>query len=389
MTDEVKIAQVLTPEELLRRASDMVPILKEQAAYTEELRRIPDETVQDLLASGLHLIGVPKRFGGLDVDYSLMLEVGALLGSGCASTSWCYCIWAAHSWLVGFWPLEAQQEVFGNSPDVLCSSSLNPGKSTLENTAGGYRLSGRWEFSSGCDAAEWVMVGSDLHEGRVWLLVPRSDYEIVDTWFVSGLRGTGSKDILIKDVFVPQHRVLDRDRGGDEERLGWEIHQQDRYRTPLLTVLGWDLAAPMIGIALGMIEEFTTRLTGTSGPGRTADSDGVQLRLSQASAELDAARALMRGDLQEIFQKAKSGESFSTLERARFRRDKAFVAQLCLNSVNRLFEISGGHAIFDSGSMQRFHRDIQAAGRRDGFIMELGGLQYGRVALGLDPDGRI
>ena len=383
------VDQVVAPKELLRRASELVPILKERAAHTEELRRIPDETVQDLLASGLHLIGVPKRFGGLDVDYSLMLEVGALLGSGCASTSWCYCIWAAHSWLVGFWPLEAQQEVFGNSPDVLCSSSLNPGKSTLEKTAGGYRLSGRWEFSSGCDAAEWVMVGSDLPEGRVWLLVPRSDYEIVDTWFVSGLRGTGSKDILIKDVFVPQHRVLDRDRGGDEERLGWEIHQQDRYRPPLLAVLGGDLAAPMIGIALGMIEEFTARLTGTSGPGRTADSDSVQLRLSQASAELDAARALMRGDLREIFEKAKSGESFSTLERARFRRDKAFVAQLCLNSVNRLFEISGGHAIFDSGSMQRFHRDIQAAVRRDGFIMELGGLQYGRVALGLDPDGRI
>ncbi len=383
------VDQVVASEELLRRASELVPVLKDRAAHTEELRRIPDETVQDLLASGLHLIGVPKRFGGLDVDYSLMLEVGALLGSGCASTSWCYCIWAAHSWLVGFWPLEAQQEVFGNSPDVLCSSSLNPGKSTLEKTAGGYRLSGRWEFSSGCDAAEWVMVGSDLPEGRVWLLVPRSDYEIVDTWFVSGLRGTGSKDILIKDVFVPQHRVLDRDRGGDEERLGWEIHQQDRYRPPLLAVLGWDLAAPMIGIALGMIEEFTARLTGTSGPGRTADSDSVQLRLSQASAELDAARALMRGDLREIFQKAKSGESFSTLERARFRRDKAFVAQLCLNSVNRLFEISGGHAIFDSGSMQRFHRDIQAAVRRDGFIMELGGLQYGRVALGLDPDGRI
>ena len=188
---------------------------------------------------------------------------------------------------------------------------------------------------------------------------------------------------------VNQHRVLDRDRGGDEERLGWEIHQQDRYRPPLLAVLGWDLAAPMIGIALGMIEEFTARLTGTSGPGRTADSDSVQLRLSQASAELDAARALMRGDLNEIFEKAKSGETFSTLERARFRRDKAFVAQLCLNSVNRLFEISGGHAIFDSGSLQRFHRDIQAAVRRDGFIMELGGLQYGRVALGLDPDGRI
>jgi 3-hydroxy-9,10-secoandrosta-1,3,5(10)-triene-9,17-dione monooxygenase len=374
---------------LLRRASELVPVLRERAAQTEELRRIPDESVRDLLASELHLIGVPRRFGGLDVDYGLMLEVAALLGSGCASTSWCYSIWAAHSWLVGFWPLEAQHEVFGDSPNVLISSSLNPGKSTLEKTAGGFRLSGHWEFSSGSHAAGWVMVGSNLPGGLAWLLVPRSDYEVVDTWFVSGLRGTGSNDIVIKDALVPHHRVLDRDRAGVENQSGWEIHQQDRYRLPSLVLLGWDLVAPMIGIAQGMIDEFTTQLTGTSGPGRTADSDGVQLRLSQASAELDAARALMRSDVRETLEKARNGEGFSTLERSRFRRDKAFIAQLCLNSVNRLFEFSGGHAIFDSGSAQRFHRDIQAAVRRDGFIMEIGGLQYGRVALGLDPDGRI
>ena len=381
--------QVLAPEELLLRASQLVPLLKERAARTEELRRIPDDTVQDLLSSKLHLIGVPQLFGGLDVNYGLMLEVGALLGTGCASTSWCYSIWSAHSWLVGYWPLEAQEEVFGNSPDILTSSSLNAGKSAMEKTTSGFRLSGRWEFSSGCDAAQWVMVGTDVPEGRVWVLVPRSDYEIVDTWFVSGLKGTGSKDIVIKDVFVPQHRILDRDRGGDEERNGWEIHQQDRYRLPLLVLLGWDLVAPMIGIAQGMIEEFTAGLTGTSGPGRTADSDAVQSRLSQASGELDAARALMRSDLRETFEKAQKGETPTTLERSRFRRDKAFIAQLCLSSVNRLFEFSGGHGIFDSESLQRYHRDIQAAVRRDGFIMEIGGLQYGRVALGLGPDGTI
>ena len=102
--------QVLTPEELLRRASDMVPVLKDRAAHTEELRRIPDETVQDILSSGLCRIGVPHRFGGLDVDYGLMLEVGAELGRGCGSTAWCYSLWAAHAWLVGHWPLEAQEE---------------------------------------------------------------------------------------------------------------------------------------------------------------------------------------------------------------------------------------------------------------------------------------
>jgi 3-hydroxy-9,10-secoandrosta-1,3,5(10)-triene-9,17-dione monooxygenase len=381
--------QVLAPEELLRRASELVPVLRGRAGQTEELRRIPDESVRDLLASELHLIGVPRRFGGLDVDYGLMLEVAALLGSGCASTSWCYSLWAAHSWLVGYWPLEAQQDVFGESPDVLLSSSLNPGRSTLEKTDGGFRLSGQWEFSSGSNAASWVMVGANLPEGLVWLLLPRSDYKVVDTWFVSGLRGTGSNDIVIKDAFVPHHRGLNRDRAGGEDQNGWVVHQQGRYRLPALVLLGWDLVAPMIGIAQGMIDEYTSQLTGTSGPGRTADLDGVQLRLSQSSAELDAARALMRSDVSETLEMAQTGEAFRTLVRARLRRDKAFIAQLCLSSVNRLFEFSGGHAIFNSGAAQRFHRDIQAAVRRDGFIMEIGGLQYGRVALGLDPDGRI
>ena len=367
----------------------MVPSLKDRAAHTEELRRIPDETVQEILSSGLVRIGVPQRFGGLDVDYGLILEVGALLGSACASTAWCYSLWSAHAWLVGHWPLETQQEVFGTDPDVLCSSSLNPGRSMLEKTTGGFRLSGRWEFSSGCDAAAWVMLGGDNPDGRVWMLVPRSDYKILDNWFVSGLRGSGSKDIVVEDAFVPHCRVLDMARAGDGDWTGWEIHKDDRYRIPIPVLLGWDLVAPIIGIALGMIEEFTSALIGTSGPGRTAESGGVQLRLSQASAEVDAARALLRDDIREIFQKAQSGETFSTLERARFRRDKAFVTQLCLRSINGLFDLSGGHALFDSAALQRHHRDAQAVAHRDGLIMDLGGLQYGRVALGLEPDGRI
>ena len=381
--------QVLTPEELLRRASDLVPVLKDRAAHTEELRHIPAETVQDLLASGLGRIGVPIRFGGLDVDYGLMLDVGAELGRGCGSTSWCYSLWAAHAWLVGFWPMEAQQEVFGDGPDVLCSSSLSPSGSTLKAVSGGFRFSGRWEFSSGCDAATWIMLGGDGPDGRVLVLLPRSDYEIVDTWFVSGLRGSGSKDIVVKDAFIPHHRVMDVGRAGDGDWTGWELHRHARYRLPIPVLLGWDLVAPMIGIAQGMIEEFTARLVGTSGPGRSAESGGVQLRLSQASAEVDAGRALMRADIQEVFHKAEGGETFSVLERARYRRDKAFVAQLCLSSVNRLFDLSGGHALFDTVTLQRFHRDAQAMAHRDGLIMELGGLQFGRVSLGLEPDGRI
>jgi 3-hydroxy-9,10-secoandrosta-1,3,5(10)-triene-9,17-dione monooxygenase len=378
-----------TTHELLGRASELIPVLEQRAASAERLRRVPEETVADLLASGLYRIGVPRRFGGIDLTYSVVLDVAAELGRGCPSSAWCYGLWAAHAWLVGYWPLQAQEDVFGDNPDALCSSSLNFGKSTCARVEGGYRLSGRWEFSSGCDSASWVILGAPGIGERSWVLVPREDFDIDDTWFVSGLRGSGSKDIVVNDAFIPHHRVMDVTTAGDSDLTGWDLHQQPRYRVPIPVLLGWDLVAPMVGIAQGMVGEFAARLEGTSGPGRTADSPAIHMRLSQASAETDAARVMMNADIREILRKGEDGETFTTLERARFRRDKAFITQLCLQAVNRLFDLSGGHALFDSEALQRFHRDAQAVAHRDGLIMELGGQNYGRVLLGLPPDGPI
>ena len=379
----------LARSQLLERAAALTPILKERAPTAEEMRRVPPGNVEAILSEGLHLIGVPAKFGGLDVDYGLGHEVGVELARGCASTSWCYSLWVAHSWLVGFWPVQAQEEVFGAGPNALVSSSLSPGKSTCTPVDGGYRLTGRWEFSSGCDSAEWLMLGVAGIGQRNWVLVPRADFQIIDTWYVSGLKGSGSKDVQVKDIFIPEHRVVEVTTAGDSDLSGWEFHGQDRYRVPIPVLLGWDLVAPMVGLARGMIDEFVTRLSGTSGPGRTADSAAIHLRLSQACAEVDASQALMEQDVAETLRKGADGEPFTTLERAKFRRDKAFCTQLGLQAVNRLFDLSGGHALFDSEPMQRFHRDAQAVAHRDGLIMDLGGQQFGRVMLGLAPDGPI
>ncbi len=367
----------------------MVPALKERAARTEELRRLPRETVDDLLASGLCRIAVPRRFGGLDADYRVSLRVAAELARGCPATAWCYGLWAAHSWLVGYWPQRAQEEVFGTNPDALSSSSLSVGRSTCTPVDGGYRLSGRWEFSSGCDAADWLMLGVPGIGERNWALLPAGDYEIVDTWFVSGLRGSGSKDIAVNDAFVPAHRILDVPSAGDGDWSGWELHRQIRYRIPITVLLGWDLVAPMLGIAQGMIDAFVAKTTGTSGGGKSADSTMVQIRLAQSAAELDAARALMDRDLDDIFDRAESGAGYTPLERAKYRRDKGYIIQLCLQSVNRLFDISGGHGLFDSDPLQRFHRDAQAVAHRDTLIMDLVGQEYAKVLLETDANGTI
>ncbi len=373
--------------ELLRRAADLVPVLKERAAKTEQLRQIPRETVEDLVASGLIRIGNPDRYGGHGVDVDAAHEVGSELSRGCGSTGWCYSLWTVHNWWLGHFAERVQEEFFAAGPDTLFSSGLNPAGGKAEPVRDGFRVSGRWGFSSGCDAASWVMVASPGPGPNtlIWLLLPQGDYEIVDTWFASGMRGSGSKDVVVKDAFVPAYRALDPNRAGDGDSTGWELHRRLSYRVPLRCLTGWDLAAPVVGMAQGAIDEFTTRLEGTSGPGRTAESVPLQLRLAEASAEVDAARALHRHDVREMLDKAARGEAFTEMDRARYRRDKAFIARLCVQAVNRLFEASGARGVLESEPIQRFHRDVHGASHHTALVWDAVAEQFGRQALGLLP----
>ena len=375
----------VTREELRRRTAALIPVLKERAAHTEQLRQIPSETVQDLVASGLMRLGNPLRYGGLDIEYDAAFDVSWELGRACGSTAWCYSLWTVHNWWVGHFPEQAQEEFFASGPDTLASSALNPGRGTAEPVAGGFRLSGHWSFSSGCDAASWVLVGVQRPGGLMWSLLPRPDYDILDTWFTSGMRGTGSKDIVIKEAFVPEYRTIDPNRAGDGEWHGWELHHRLSYRLPLRCMTGWDLLAPLVGIAQGAVDEFAARLQGTSGPGRTAESVLVQVRLAEAAVEVDAARELFRHSVRDILEKAERGEAYTPLERARYRRNKNFAARLCVQAVNRLFEASGGGAILESEAMQRFHRDAHAASHHQGLSWDTAAEEFGRQALGLPP----
>jgi 3-hydroxy-9,10-secoandrosta-1,3,5(10)-triene-9,17-dione monooxygenase len=365
----------------------MVPVLKERAARAEQLRQVPPETVNDLVASGLIRIGNPQRYGGHGLDLDLAHEVAWELARGCGSTGWCYSLWTVHNWWLGHFPERVQEEFFAGGPDSLFSSGLNPARGKGVAVPGGFRVSGRWSFSSGCDAATWAMVAVPGPEpdSLIWMLLPRSDYEIVDTWFASGMRGSGSKDIVVKDVFVPAHRAVDPNRAGDGDWTGWELHRRPSYRAPLRCLTGWDLAAPLVGIAQGAVDEFASRLRGTSGPGRTAASVPLQLRLAEASAEVDAARTIQREAIREIVDKAGTAETFSDLDRARYRRDKAFVARLCVQAVNRLFEAGGAGAVLDSDALQRLHRDAHAASHHAALVWDLHAENFGRQALGLGP----
>jgi 3-hydroxy-9,10-secoandrosta-1,3,5(10)-triene-9,17-dione monooxygenase len=370
-------------EELLGRATRLVPVLRERAAETERLRQIPAETVQDLIASGLIRIGNPQRYGGHCLELDVAHAVAWELGRGCGSAAWCYSLWTVHNWWLGHFPERVQDEFFAEGPDALFSSALNPARGKGEPIDRGMRVSGRWGFSSGCDVASWVMVAvpGPGPDGLLWLMIPRGDYEIVDTWFASGMRGTGSKDIVIKDAFVPGHRILDPNRAGDGDWTGWKLHQRLSYHVPLRCLTGWDLAAPLVGVGQGAVDEFTARLRGTAGAGRTADSVALQLRLAEASAEVDAARTIHSNAVREMLDKAARGGEFTLLDRARYRRDKAFLTRLCVRAVDRLFEAGGARAVLESDPLQRFHRDVHGAAHHAALVWDTWAEDFGRQAL--------
>ena len=368
---------------LLQRASALIPVLKERAARAEQLRQIPPESIQDLIAAGFIRIGTPHRYGGHGVEVDVAFDVSWELGRGCGSTAWCYGLWTEHNWWLGHFPERCQEEFFATGPDTLFSSGLNPLGGTAGRVSGGFRVSGRWSFSSGCDGASWVMVAcGPSRNNMIWLLLPRSECEIADTWFASGLRGSGSKDVTVRDVFVPAHRALDPNRAGVTEHTGWELHKRLSYAVPLRMFTGWALAAPIIGMAQGVIDEFTARARRGTGPGRSADSVPIQLRLAEASAEVDAARTLRRAAIREMLERAGHGGGFTPVDRPRYLRDKAFVVRLCVQAVNRLFEASGAHAIMDSEPIQRLHRDVHAASHHAGLSWDIAAEQFGRLALG-------
>jgi len=216
----------------------------------------------------------------------------------------------------------------------------------------------------------------------IWMLIPRSDYEIIDNWYVSGLSGSGSKDIVIEDAFVPAYRVISPDTAGNGDWNGWEHNKQARYRVPLRCLLGWDLLAPLIGMVRGCINEFVASTRERSGPaGRAADSPALQIRLAEACAEVAAAQSLALTDVREMLGRGARGDHFTDLDRARYQRDRAFGTKLCLQAVNRLFEASGGHAIFQSAPIQRFYRDAQAATHRETMLLDVAGQNFGRMML--------
>lgn len=381
-------------EELLRRAEALVPVLRERALATEELRRLPPETVEDLRRSDLVSVVQPASGGGLERSFVDLLEVTATVSRGCGSAGWCLGVMAVHNWLLGLFPEEAQKEVFEPNPRPTFAAVFAPmGKA--EPTDGGSRLSGRWSFASGCDNGDWVAV-CGVTQGDapdlVMHLVPKSDFRIDDTWFVSGLRGTGSKDIVVEDAFVPAHRTLSLIQASIGSCPGHAINEAPLFKVAFTGGLILALTGAGLGIAEGALDHFQEQLKS-----RVMVFDGreqkqqpaAQMRLAESAAEIDAARMLILDAARRMDEGAAAGTIPDEATRVRYRRNAAFAARLCARAVDRLFEASGGSGLRDQSPLQRAFRDVHAAGAHAILAWDTAAEIAGRHMVGLDLKGAM
>jgi alkylation response protein AidB-like acyl-CoA dehydrogenase len=265
---------------------------------------------------------------------------------------------------------------------------------------GGYRLSGVGSFCSGCDNAQWQLLGGMIPQpgGAAkpgFFLLPTSDCTIDDNWFTMGFAGTGSKNIVARDVFVPTHRALAFAELTAATAPGMQANPNPLYRQSFLAVLPIAIVAPVLGMAEGALAEFltmagirTTRGAVTGGNRRMAELTTVQLRAAEASGCIDAARLLMFRDLAEAFETAARGEPIGVDMRLRNRRDQAFCVRLLLQAIDALFLAAGGQGLFLDRPLQRIWRDAHAAAAHISLNWDSTGSMYGQFMLGLEPKGQ-
>ena len=380
-----------TDNELWRRAESLLPRLKERAQKCEELRRLPDETLRDFHDAKLFRIHQPKRVGGAELEFSAVVTYGALFARECASTAWNWVNFAAHHMMLGMFPREAQDEIWGKSVDALIASSFVFPAGRARKVQDGYVLSGRWPFSSGVDPSEWNMLAGlarldeNLPPEQRIFMVPRAQYKVIDTWFAGGLRGTGSNDVEVSEVFVPEHMTLAvaDTKGGPTP--GSAANPAPLFQLPVFALFPYMLSGVALGIAEGLIDEYRPgagKMTGA----RVAEIQSTQIRLSEATAYARASRLIQESNCNEAQRLISSNQVPDMKTKARYRLEGAYAVEWAVRAVDVMFGLYGAGGLYESGHVPRAFRDAHAVKQHFSFNTDIAGTTYGRVALGVASD---
>lgn len=384
----------VTHTEIIARAREVAPRLRERAPEAEAERCVPKATIDDFRQTGLIRMIQPKRYGGQEMGWDVLCEVTEILSAACGSQAWIQRICCGHAQILATFPPEAQEDVWGKDHDVLISASFDPvGRG--KPIDGGFIYSGRHGFSSGIDHCDWHICGgyivdSDAKDGPYFFLVPRTDVTIIDDWNTMALRGTGSKSYEVKDVFVPAHRLLDVRKARDGHGPGTLINTAPVYKTPRggITVTGF--AALTVGIAKGVLESWCDYTMNRKSRGiPVAKKESVQIIAAEASAMIEAAHLLYFTQVVNAQRKLEAGESFSELELAISRRNVGYACRLALEAGTKLFNAAGGRALFAGTSLERQYRNLIGAASHHGVNWEMLGASYGEVLFDINSERMV
>jgi alkylation response protein AidB-like acyl-CoA dehydrogenase len=373
---------------LLQRVRELIPRLAERVAAAQAARKLPAETIAEFHDAGILRILQPRRFGGMQGRFSLFSRIVEELTYGCASSGWVYAVLAEHQWILAQYPEEAQIDVWGDNPLAVASSSLAP-RAAARRVAGGWRLSGQYSFSSGCDYAQWAILGAFLGEmgdpqSVAYLLVPLAETEIVDDWRTLGLAGTGSKSLRLDDVFVPEHRavmVADLFAGTPPGAL---VHPDyPVLRAPRGFLVSYSL--PPVCIALGRkgLEVACARLARRVSRGVTklANSEVVQMAVGEAAAAIDAATMLLHAGRDASTDAVSSGRKIAAAEALRARRDMVYAQHQVAWALERLCELDGARWVYDDDTLGAIRRDVMTIVTHHAASREAAMAPYGKMLL--------
>jgi alkylation response protein AidB-like acyl-CoA dehydrogenase len=398
----IRRLSIPSADELVERARAMVPEIRELAEATERNRNVFPQIIEKIRDAELLRTCRPKEFDGFEHDGETALRIAMTISSACASTGWSVNGAVSNGRSIAHFPIEAQREVWGgDQPDPFTCACFAP-TGTAVTVDGGYRLSGRWSFASGCDHAAWIYLGGFVtREGTAgppegaFFLLPIGDVEIIDTWFVNGLAGTGSKDIAAHDVFVPAHRALMFADARAGTTPGGKYHRSPLYKMPLLIHGASMLASTAVGAARGALDAYLEMTAGRKTRGALAGGQlpmvefaTIQLRYAEAASHVEAAELILLTDMRAMTRKLFAGEEVTVADRIRCRRNQAYVTRLAVQAVEALNASTGGYGLLLSHPVQRAWRDVNAVARHVSLNWDAVGTMYGQHAFGLEPKGQ-
>jgi 3-hydroxy-9,10-secoandrosta-1,3,5(10)-triene-9,17-dione monooxygenase len=382
-----------TAETLISAARAMIPALAERAARQAANRRILPETIAEMKDCGFFRVLQPRRWGGYEMDPRVFAEIQMALAEGDMSVGWVYGVVGVHAFQIALFDDRAARDVWGDDDSVLIASTYMPtGRATPVD--GGFRFSGRWKFSSGCEHCDWIFLGGltqkDPETGAggdyCTFLLPRSDFAILDTWDVVGLRGTGSHDIVVEDVFVPDYRVHRTSDAYGGTSPGNAVNTGHLYRYPFVQVFFRAVTNGCIGGLQAMLNAFrdygARRITtvGTS----TAHDPDAQLACAEALSGIDEMKCVLHRNFAEIDAYARRGEQPPQSARLLYRYQSSVVADRCLDLAARLFKGAGGSGLYANQAFGRIYTDLIAARQHVSNQCQVSGRGLGATLLGLE-----